>query len=153
MKTRLLNFLLPMLVAMLGSCTDEPMKSTEAQQWISAYSSEMIDPDSRIRIEPSDTLRKLIKAETSLDNVFAFSPKVKGTAGLSEDGRFLDFIPKAGELKEGVEYECRLNLSALAQIDTLSDFAFRFHVAKREMKMGEISVRIDPNDVEKVIVT
>lgn len=153
MKIRLLNFLLPMLVAMLGSCTDEPMKSTEAQQWISAYSSEMIDPDSRIRIEPSDTLRQLIKAETSLDNVFAFSPKVKGTAGLSEDGRFLDFIPKAGELKEGVEYECRLNLSALAQIDTLNDFAFRFHVAKREMKMGEISLRIDPNDVEKAIVT
>lgn len=153
MNIRLLNLLFSALLLTLLSCNREYMNPAELEQWIVAYSPEFIDTDAKIRIEPSDSLQKLIDSNMTLSEVFSFTPRVKGDAGFDESGRFIDFLPKTGELKEGSEYECRINMSRLSGIDTLSDFTFRFHVVKREMKMEGVSVRIDPNDVEKAVVT
>lgn len=153
MKTKLLNFLLSALSLMLLSCTNEVMSPIDAQQWITAYSPEFIDQDSRIRIEPSDSLRKLINSQTTLDGVFRFSPKVKGEAGFGNDGRFIDFYPAEGQLKEGQEYQCSINLSHLSGVDSLKDFSFNFRVVKREVKMENVSVSIDHKDVRKAIVS
>lgn len=152
MKIKLSNFLLPVLLTLAG-CSADYMNSSEAQQWISAYSPELIDPTSKIRIEQTDSLRKYSSSKASLDNIFHFSPNVKGEASFVDGGRFIDFYPNPGELKEGKEYECRVDMSRLTGIDTLGDFAFRFHVAKREVKMDGTMLRIDPNNVENVIVT
>ena len=129
------------------------MSESDAQQWISAYTSDLVDPDSRIRIEPTDSLKKLIGPQTSLEDAFSFSPRVKGKASLTEDGRYIDFHPYKGQLKEGKEYECRIDLAALSGDESLKDFSFRFHVAKREVKMQGVQIRIDPQNIGMAIVT
>ena len=152
MKLRLLNFLIPALLLFAG-CANEQMDSAQTHQWISAYSPELVGPDSIIRIEPTDSLRRLIIHPTPIDGVFQFTPRVKGEACFSNDGRFIDFYPAQGELKEGQEYECSVRMSRLTGVDTLADFAFKFRVVKTEVKIDYMSVRIDPQNVEAAIVS
>ena len=152
MKSRLLNFLLPAILLLAG-CAENQMDSSQIIQWISAYSPELVDSDSKIRIEPTDRLRELIDSQTPLDGVFRFSPKVKGTACLANDGRFIDFCPEQGELKEGQEYECTVNMARLSGIDTLSNFTFSFRVIRKEARMSDLEVRIDPRNTEKAVAS
>ena len=152
MKSRLLNLLLPAILLLTG-CVENQMDSSQTIQWISAYSPELVDSDSKIRIEPTDNLRELIDYQTSLDGVFHFSPKVNGTARFGSAGRFIDFYPDQGELKEGQEYECSVNMARLSGIDTLSNFTFRFRVIRREVKMADMVVRIDPQNADMAVVS
>ena len=152
MKSRLLNFLLPAILLLAG-CAENQMDSSQIIQWISAYSPELVDSDSKIRIEPTDRLREFIDSQTPLDGVFRFSPKVKGTACIADDGRFIDFCPEEGELKEGQEYECTVNMARLSGIDTLSNFTFSFRVIRKEARMSDLEVRIDPRNTEKAVVS
>ena len=151
MKTRLLNLILPVLFILVG-CQSNHMSESDAQQWIAAYTSDLVEPDSRIRIEPTDTLKKLIGPQ-SLNDVFNFSPRIKGEARFTEDGRHIDFHPYEGQLKEGQEYECRIDLAGLSGIETLDDFSFTFRVAKREVKMQDVHLRIDQQNIGLAIVT
>ena len=152
MKARLLNSLILALLILVG-CQNNYMSESDAQQWIAAYTSDLVDPDSRIRIEPTDSLKKLIDPQTSLDDIFNFSPRIKGETRFTENGRYIDFHPYKGQLKEGKEYECRIDLAALSGDESLKDFSFRFHVAKREVKMQGVQIRIDPQNIGMAIVT
>ena len=152
MKARLLNLLTLALLILVG-CQNNYMSESDAQQWIAAYTSDLVDPDSKIRIEPTDSLKKLIDPQTPLDDIFDFSPRIKGEAVFAENGRFIDFNPYKGQLEEGQKYECRIDIAALTGIETLDDFAFTFHVAKREVKMQDVHLRIDPQNIGMAIVT
>lgn len=152
MKRILLNLLIPALLVLSG-CSNDCMSPSESFRWIAAYSRDMVDPDAVIRIEPTDSLKKLLCNENDINDAFRFTPRVKGTARFSSDGRFIDFHPENGGLKEGKEYECRVRMSRLTSVDSLADFAFRFRVVKREVKMDEVAIRINPKNVEEAILT
>ena len=152
MKLRLFNLVAAAILILTG-CAEERMDTTQTMQWIAAYTPELIDQDSKIRIEPTQMLRQVIDPRCCLDEVFCFTPKVKGSAVFAEDGRFINFCPDEGELKQGQEYECRIDMPLLTGIDTLSCFSFNFRVLKREVKMCDVTVSIDPNDAEKAIVS
>ena len=152
MKARLIYVLIS-AVLMLSGCKDDYMTETQAQQWIAAYAPEVVDPHSTIRIEPTDSLKELLNGRTSLEDVFSFSPNVKGEAGFSDGGRYVEFCPEKGQLKEGREYECHIDMAKLSGVDTLKDFSFRFRVARREAKMEGVRLTIDSEDIGKAIVS
>ena len=152
MKARLIYVLIS-AVLMLAGCKDDYMTETQAQQWIAAYAPEVVDPHSTIRIEPTDSLKELLNGRTSLEDVFSFSPNLKGEAGFSDGGRYVEFCPEEGQLKEGREYECHIDMAKLSGVDTLKDFLFRFRVARREAKMEGVRLTIDSQDIGNAIVS
>ena len=125
MRTALLKFWIAMLgVVCIVSCdSKESMSTEEAAMWIAAYTPERIDAGACIRIESTDSLLSCLSAERSLDKVFRFSPSIKGEARYSDNGRYVDFVPEAGALKQGKQYNCRVSLSRLTGIDSLKNFS------------------------------
>ena len=83
MKNRITVFLFAAVMLLVSACAEKEMTGEQAQQWIEAYTPEFISSDSRIRVEPTEELMALLDADTSLESVFSFSPKVKGTAGFA----------------------------------------------------------------------
>lgn len=154
MKSALLKFWIAMLAVVgIVSCgSKESMTTDEAAMWIAAYTSERIDMDDIICIEAADSLLAHINTQRPLDKVFEFTPSVKGKAEYREEGMYVDFVPNEGALKQGVQYNCRVSLSKLTGIDTLKDFAFDFFVARREVKLEDVRVSIDPNNYEQAVV-
>ena len=154
MRTALLKFWIAMLTILgIVSCgSKESMSTQEAAMWIAAFTPERIDMDDTIRIEATDSLLTYIKTDRSLDKVFEFNPSIKGKASYSEEGSYIDFVPNAGALKQGEQYNCRVSLSQLTGIDTLKDFAFDFYVLRREVRFEDVYVTIDPDNLEQVIV-
>ena len=155
MKTALLKFWIAMLgVVCIVSCgSNESMSTEEAAMWIAAYTPERIDAGATIRIEATDSLLSYLSAERSLDKVFRFKPSIKGTAGYSDDGRYVDFVPEAGALKQGKQCNCRVSLSRLTGNESLKDFSFDFFVERREVKLTDVRISIDPDNVEQVVVS
>ena len=154
MKTRFLKTLFAACALLLASCTEnQPVPIVDPHQWISAFSPECISPDSRIRIEMTDSLKAHLADDVKLNDVFRFSPRLKGECGFADAGRYLDFYPAKGELQEGKEYTCNLRMDRLTGIDSLGTFSFIFRVEKREVKMQNVSLRIDPQNVEQAIVS
>ena len=102
MKTRFLKTLFAACALLLASCTkNQPIPIVDPHQWISAFSPECISPDSRIRIEMTDSLKAHLADDVKLNDVFRFSPRLKGECGFADAGRYLDFYPAKGELQEG----------------------------------------------------
>lgn len=130
--------------------SDELMTSNEMAVWVAAYTPERIDKDAVIRIEGTDLLLENIDSKV-LDQVFSFSPAIKGKA--VRNNRYIEFAPKAGALKQGKQYNCRVSLAKMTGIDSLKDFSFDFYVERREVKFAEVKVCIDPNNVEYVVVS
>lgn len=155
MKSALQKLWITLLaVVCLAACgSPEPMNDEEAVKWIAAYSPEQIDMDAVIRIEATSYLYGHIDTSRPLDNVFNFTPSVKGEARYMNGGRFIEFVPEKGELEQGREYNCRVRLSSLTAIDSLKDFSFDFVVVKSESSIEELRVCIDPDNVGQVIVT
>lgn len=154
MKTTLLKFSIAMLaiVGIVSCGSEEPMSTQEAAMWIAAYTPERIDMDDTICIEATDSLFSRIDTNRSLDKVFQFTPSVKGKANYYDEGRYIEFVPNAGALKQGTQYNCRVSMSQLTGIDTLKDFSFDFFVERREVELADLHVSIDPNNLEQVIV-
>ena len=121
MKSALQKLWITLLaVVCLAACgSPEPMNDEEAVKWIAAYSPEQIDMDAVIRIEATSYLYGHIDTSRPLDNVFNFTPSVKGEARYMNGGRFIEFVPEKGELKHGREYNCLVRLSSLTDIDSL----------------------------------
>lgn len=154
MKKNLLNlFLAGIFLWGFAACGSSEITSLEeSAQWIAAYTPERIDMGGLIRIEATDLLRSHIDTMRSPEKVFRFSPSVKGEVRYVDGGRYIDFLPKSGSLKQGREYFCKVSLSRLTGIDSLNDFIFRFVVEKREVKLADLRVCIDPDQVDQVIV-
>ena len=155
MRTALLKLWIAMLgVVCIVSCdSKESMSTEEAAMWVAAYTPERIDAGATIRIEATDSLLSYLSAERSLDKVFRFSPSIKGEARYSDNGRYVDFVPEIGALKQGKQYNCRVSLSRLTGIDSLKNFSFDFFVERREVKLTDLRISIDPDNVEQVIVS
>ncbi len=148
------SWIVLLAVLSLTACgSSEPMTIEESTKWVAAYSPEHIDMDATIRIEATDYLLARIDTSRSLEKVFKFTPSVNGEAHYVDGGRFIDFIPKKGALKQGKQYNCRVRMSYLTDIDSLKDFAFDFVVEKRESRLADLRVSIDPDNVEQVIIT
>lgn len=155
MKHLLLKICMVVATVITTSACDssEPMKPDEIEKWIAAYSPERIDIGAVIRVESTDSLLARIDTLRSLDKVFRFSPSIEGTPRYVNCGRYIDFVPKSGSLKQGVRYNCRVALSQLTGIDSLKDFSFDIVVEKRESRLAELCVSIDPDNVQQVIIT
>lgn len=155
MKTALQKFWIAILavVSFVACESKETMTPEEAAGWVAAYSPERIDIDATIRIEATKTLFEHIDTLRSLDNVFRFTPSVKGSAHYVNGGKVIEFIPEQGGLELGEQYNCRVGISSLTGIDSLKDFSFYFVVERREAQLTDLHVSIDPDNVEQVIVT
>ena len=79
-KFLLKSFYTLFFLGLLTACTSEPMTDVEAQKWIAAFTPSRIDPDAIIRVEATDSLRKHIKKNCDLNDVFYFSSGIDGTA-------------------------------------------------------------------------
>ena len=141
------------IVSLIACDSKEPMTSDEAADWVAAYSPERLDMNATIRVEATNILFAHIDTLRSLDKVFRFTPTVKGTAHYANDGKVIEFIPEQGALKQGKQYSCRVRLSNVTAIDSLKDFSFDFVVDKRDSRLSDLHVSIDPDNVEQVIVT
>lgn len=147
MRTTLLRlFVATMAIVLFGSCTHPTMQLDKASVWIAAYSPDQVDMDSRIRIEATDSLMSLLDTLNIPDKVFSFSPSIKGEVVYTQDGRYIDFIPREGAMKQGKQYTCRVDISALTGIEGLHDFAFDFRVGRREVMFRDVKVSIDPDN-------
>ncbi len=155
MKTALQKLWVTLLavVSLVACGSPEPMTDDEATMWVAAYSPERIDMDATIRIEATDSLLAHIDTSRPLEKVFKFTPSIKGEARYVEGGRYIDFVPAKGGLKQGKQYNCRVRLSNLTTIDSLKDFSFDFVVEKREARLADLRVSVDPDNVEQVIVS
>ena len=155
MKTALQKLWVTLLavVSLVACGSPEPMTDDEATIWVAAYSPERIDMDATIRIEATDSLIAHLDTTRSLEKVFKFTPSVKGMAHYVDGGRFIDFVPEKGSLKQGKQYNCRVNMSLLTAIDSLKAFSFDFVVEKRESRLADLRVSIDPDNVEQVVVS
>lgn len=152
---KLLLKLVMMAVAVinLSACGSSDDLCGEPTKWIAAYPSERLGVESVIRIEATDTLLSRIDTLRSLRNVFRFTPSVKGEACYVEGGRFVDFLPKEGALKQGKKYTCRVSLKRLTGIDSLKDAEFEFVVERRETKLSELHVAVDAKNAGQVVVS
>ena len=135
----------------VGGCSSEKMSAEEASRWVAAYTPAHVDRDSKIRIELTDLMKSKIDTTRSLEKVFSFSPRVKGTARLSADRRYLDFIPSES-MKQGCSYECRVKMRRLTAVDSLPDFAFDFYVDKRRMRFADVVATVDPDNTAMMCV-
>ncbi|MBD5164148.1 MAG: hypothetical protein HDT09_05560 [Bacteroidales bacterium] len=140
-----------MLVAAVCWSCDKKMTDAEASRWVSAYSSALIDKDAKVRIELTDLTMIKLDPTRSLDKIFRFSPSVKGVTRLSDDNRYLDFIPEKG-FKPGKTYQCRVDLKKLTGIDSLGDFEFKFHVIARVIRFADVHTAVDPDDASMMTV-
>lgn len=138
-------------MALFPSCNKPIMGPHEATKWIAAYSPERLDMNSTIRIEPTRQLYRTLDSCRTDNKIFSFSPSVKGEVRYVNSGQYIDFVPSQ-PLKQDTEYTCRMNMSKLTGIDSLPDFQFNFIVEKRELKIETTKVRIDPNNVEQIII-
>ena len=152
-KFLLKSFYTLFFLGLLTSCTSEPMTDVEAQKWIAAFTPSRIDPDAIIRVEATDSLRKHIKKDCDLNDVFYFSSGIDGTAEISPGGYFIDFVPEKGALKEGKKYTCWVRLSELTDVDTLKDFSFDFYVEIRQMMFEDLHLSIDPDNAQNVKIS
>lgn len=136
----------------ITSCSRKVMTDSEASHWIAAYTPSHIDMDSKIRIELTDAMRAKVDTNANLSEAFHFSPSAKGVAKLSADGRFIDFIPQKS-LKQGKNYECRIDMRELVGIDSLGDFRFDFVVDKRELRFKDVAATVDPDDISMMSIS
>lgn len=135
----------------LSACRSGTMPAEEVSRWVSAYAPAHVDQDSKIRLELTDLLRSQIDSTRSLERVFKFSPRIKGSAVLSADKRFLDFVP-AESMKQGRTYNCRVSLKNITGIDSLADFEFDFYVDKREIRFDDVVATVDPDNAAMMSV-
>lgn len=136
----------------VGCGSPETMHPDEAMGWITAFTPELVDQRATIRIETGDSLRKYLDTLRPLNQVFRFRPSVRGTARYADGGRFVEFEPAPGALKQGHRYTCRVRLNRLTGVDTLSDFGFDFTVSRREVELTAPCTRIDPERADRVII-
>ncbi len=127
------------------------MTSDEASRWIAAYPPMHLDRDSRIRIELTDLMRSKVDTTRSLEKVFSFSPKLKGTAVYASDKSYIDFIPEES-MKQGQQYECHVDMKGITAVDSLADFAFDFFVDRREVRFEDVRVLVDQDNVEYMTI-
>lgn len=155
MKSTLVKIWITILMTfIIGACNyNETMPYEEAAIWVAAYSPERIDIDATIRIEVTDSLLAHIDTSRSVKNIFKFRPAIQGVESYANGGRTIVFTPQKGALKQGEQYNCRVKLSTLSGLDSLKEFSFDFVVEKRESRLSDINVCIDPNNIEQVVVT
>ncbi|MDR1369118.1 MAG: alpha-2-macroglobulin [Dysgonamonadaceae bacterium] len=156
MKLSLLKFpfIAAVMLATAVACNSPAplMNVEEASQWITSYTPGRISPNSVIRIEFTDSAKLLIDTAKTLKDVIRFSPSLKGKVSWRAEDGFLQFEPKEGLLKPGKQYDCQLKMSKILGNDKAKDFVFSFFVAERHSQIKIQDVRIDPKNVQYIIV-
>ena len=150
MKHLLTTFAILMVALSTIGCSTRTMAEAEATKWIAAHTPEVIGPDSKIRIEITDSLRQSISEDIALSQAIKFSPSIRGE--WSDAGSYWVFTPNEKALKQGKEYKCRVDIGGLTRRDSLGVFAFDFYVEERTAELQIKHIRIDPNDANYAIV-
>ena len=152
MKRTIIRLFAAFSATLLAACASVTMTDEEAKKWIAAYAPSQIDISDDICILPTDSLLAHLDASKLKDDVFSFSPSLKGTVVYDTCTACIRFKPKEGELKQGKKYFCRMDMSSLTGIDSLRDFSFEFYVEKRETKIADMSLHLDADSAGSVVV-
>ena len=152
MKRTIIRLFAAFSATLLAGWASVTMTVKEAQKWIAAYAPSQIDISDDICILPTDSLLAHLDASKLKDDVFSFSPSLKGTVVYDTCTACIRFKPKEGELKQGKKYFCRMDMSSLTGIDSLRDFSFEFYVEKRETKIADMSLHLDADSAGSVVV-
>lgn len=110
--------------------------NSEFARYIAAFTYGKVSSSSDIQIEltqdiPSVELNKEIDQE-----LFEFSPRIKGKAYWTST-RSIKFVPEAGELKSGQEYEAWFKLDKVLKVDkNFNEFYFYFKIPEQNFKIS-----------------
>jgi uncharacterized protein YfaS (alpha-2-macroglobulin family) len=114
----------------------------------------MIAPTATIRIE-LNAEQPVIALNTEVkEKLFGFSPSIKGKTYWI-DNKTLEFVPDAGALKPGTQYNATFSLSKVMALKDhkLDDFKFSFRVAEQSFTLRVNPVDIDGKEKGKVFVS
>lgn len=151
MKRTVIRFFAVFSATILAACASVTMTDEEAQKWIAAYTPLHIDITDDVCIMPTELLLEHLDESNLCEDIFSFSPSLKGVTFYDTCTSCIKFRPKEGELKQGEKYFCRLDMYALTGIDSLSDFSFEFYVDKRETRIADLSLHLDADSASRVV--
>ncbi|MDR1121076.1 MAG: alpha-2-macroglobulin [Dysgonamonadaceae bacterium] len=135
--------------------------------YVNAYTGGMISAESTIRIALTQALPSVEVNTEVKDDLFDFSPGIKGKAYWI-DNKTIEFVPEAGQLKQGKLYRAAFRLDKIMDVDkSLRKFEFTFRVAAKNFIVNVLSTTIkssspklatidgeirlsDPADLEKI---
>lgn len=123
-------------------------------RYIEAFSSGVLSKKSTIKVKLTDlVMQKVTKTDETLQDIFNFSPSLKGTTIWADDNT-VEFKPEKN-LVSGNTYSVEFNLEKLADVPSdLEEFNFDFKVVKQDydININEIKT-IDKQSfkVEKII--
>ena len=151
MKRTIIRLFAAFSATLLAACASVTMTDEEAQKWIAAYTPLHIDITDDVCIMPTELLLEHLDESNLCEDIFSFSPSLKGVAFYDTCTSCIKFRPEEGELKQGKKYFCRLDMFALTGIDSLRDFSFEFYVDKRETRIADLSLHLDADSASRVV--
>jgi uncharacterized protein YfaS (alpha-2-macroglobulin family) len=127
--------------------------SSEYAAYISGYTAGVIPQNATIRIELAGEQPVVNAGAEVKEKLFDFSPSLKGKTYWI-DGKTLEFVPEANELKPGKVYDASF---ALSKVMTLKDsrlnrFDFSFRVEEKSFALKILSVDVAEAAKDKVAV-
>jgi uncharacterized protein YfaS (alpha-2-macroglobulin family) len=133
----------------MTACSEKEIPASEFLSYINAFPDGLLKPDAAISIELASAQPDVEAGAEIKEQVFSFSPSVKGKAYWL-DNRTIEFIPEAGGLKRGQVYKAEFALGKVVKNveKRLKKFPFLFKVESLTMDFG--SIVLDIPEPEKV---
>ncbi len=125
-----LSLLSALFILSLFSCKSEASKeiNPEFARYITAFTAGNIASDAFIQIELAQEIPAVELSAEIEEALFSFSPSIKGHA-VWINGNTVRFLPDAGELKPGKEYQATFHLGKLLDVEKkFQQFRFFFRV-------------------------
>lgn len=131
----LVFFLVCLIVCILAACGNSSPEIIKVdphyREYVSGYTSGMVDRDDAIRLELKNPIPKGI-SEKELQNYFTITPGVEGKVRKYGD-RVLEFVPK-GKLPSGQFFTATFNLEAFTDVkEGYEEFKFQFSTFQQEL--------------------
>ncbi len=114
----LFTALLMFVILLAGGCDSKRSKSIDPEfaRYISAFTDGNVSTDAFIQVELAQEIPAVELNAEIKDPLFSFSPSLKGKA-FWVNANTIRFMPDAGELRPGKEYNITFKLGKLLQVD------------------------------------
>ncbi|MDR2003561.1 MAG: hypothetical protein LBQ74_11055 [Prevotella sp.] len=110
--------------------------NSEFAKYIAAFTYGKVSSSSEIQIELTQDIPTVELNKEIDQKLFEFSPSIKGKAYWSSS-RTIKFIPDAGELKPGQEYEAWFKLDKVLKVESeFKEFYFHFHIPEQNYSVS-----------------
>ncbi|NDV79275.1 alpha-2-macroglobulin [Dysgonomonas sp. 511] len=107
----------------------------EFAKYIAAFTYGQVSSSSNIQIELTQDIPSVELNKEIDQKLFEFSPSIKGKAYWTST-RSIKFVPEAGELKQGQEYQATFRLDKVLKVDSeYKEFAFGFYVPEQNFSV------------------